>query len=112
MKMHANQMEDVESVRAGDIFAVFGVDCASGDTFCSRDANGISMESIYVPEPVVSMSIRPEKKEDADNFSKGIHEYPTLYIQYSSYILLEYTTLLHYIICMSICITWIFQVIY
>lgn len=71
VKMHANQMEDVDTVRAGDIFAVFGVDCASGDTFCSRDANGISMESIYVPEPVVSMSIRPEKKEDGDNFSKG-----------------------------------------
>ena len=70
--MHADQMEDVECVRAGDIFAVFGVDCASGDTFCTREANGISMESIYVPEPVVSMSIRPEKKEDADNFSKGI----------------------------------------
>lgn len=95
VKMHADQMEDVECVRAGDIFAVFGVDCASGDTFCTREANGISMESIYVPEPVVSMSIRPEKKEDADNFSKGIYScsllsHPILFlVSYHSFVLVD-----------------------
>jgi len=32
--MHADEMEDVDEVAPGDIFAIFGIDCASGETFC------------------------------------------------------------------------------
>ena len=65
-------MEDVSEVYAGDIFALFGIDCASGDTFVTKGDMGLSMESIYVPEPVVSMAISPKNSKDRDNFAKGI----------------------------------------
>lgn len=72
VRLHANNMEDVTEVFAGDIFALFGVDCASGDTFITDNTLNLSCESIYVPEPVVSMAISPANNKDRDNFSKGI----------------------------------------
>lgn len=72
VRLHSNQMEDVTEVYAGDIFALFGVDCASGDTFVSNANVELSMESIYVPEPVVSMSIQVKDAKLRDNFAKGI----------------------------------------
>lgn len=65
-------MEDVNEIYAGDIFALFGVDCASGDTFVTDKNLSLSMESIFVPEPVVSMSISPKNTKDRDNFSKAV----------------------------------------
>lgn len=72
VRLHSNQMEDVNAVYAGDIFALFGVDCASGDTFVDSSKLELSMESIYVPDPVISMSIVPKNNKDRDNFAKGI----------------------------------------
>nr|MBE5726068.1 iconoclast [Cucujiformia] len=72
VRMHSNTMEDVNEVYAGDIFALFGVDCASGDTFVTNLQLNISLESIYVPDPVVSMAINPQNNKDRDNFSKAI----------------------------------------
>nr|NVI74808.1 iconoclast [Cucujiformia] len=72
VRMHSNTMEDVNEVYAGDIFALFGVDCASGDTFVTELKDNISLESIYVPEPVVSMSIQPKNSKGRDNFSKAV----------------------------------------
>ncbi|XP_030383668.1 elongation factor G, mitochondrial [Scaptodrosophila lebanonensis] len=72
VRLHSNQMEDVNEVYAGDIFALFGVDCASGDTFTTNPKNNLAMESIFVPEPVVSMAIKPVNTKDRDNFSKAI----------------------------------------
>ncbi|XDV31557.1 hypothetical protein PO909_002548 [Leuciscus waleckii] len=75
VRLHADQMEDVEMVFAGDICALFGIDCASGDTFTARTNANISMESIHVPEAVISMAIRPSNKNDTDKFSKGINRF-------------------------------------
>ncbi|XP_017004660.2 elongation factor G, mitochondrial [Drosophila takahashii] len=72
VRLHSSQMEDVNEVYAGDIFALFGVDCASGDTFTTNPKNNLAMESIFVPEPVVSMAIKPNNTKDRDNFSKAI----------------------------------------
>ncbi|XP_017049085.1 elongation factor G, mitochondrial isoform X1 [Drosophila ficusphila] len=72
VRLHSNQMEDVNEVYAGDIFALFGVDCASGDTFTTNPKDNLAMESIFVPEPVVSMAIKPTNTKDRDNFSKAI----------------------------------------
>ncbi|KAG5880215.1 hypothetical protein JTB14_019005 [Gonioctena quinquepunctata] len=72
VRLHSNNMEDVNEVYAGDIFALFGVDCASGDTFVTDPKSDISLESIYVPDPVVSMSIAPANSKDRDNFSKAV----------------------------------------
>lgn len=75
VRLHADQMEDVDEVYAGDICALFGIDCASGDTFTSRTSANLSMESIHIPEPVISMSIKPTNKNDLDKFSKGINRF-------------------------------------
>lgn len=72
VRLHSNTMEDVNEVYAGDIFALFGVDCASGDTFTTQQRSDISMESMFVPDPVVSMAIKPTNNKDRDNFAKAI----------------------------------------
>jgi len=79
-------MEDVTEVYAGDIFALFGIDCASGDTFVKDSKLKLSMESIYVPDAVVSMSVQTKHSKDRDNFAKGIGRFtkedPTLRFHY------------------------------
>ena len=71
VRMHSNEMEEVTSISAGEICAVFGVDCASGDTFTDGQL-GYSMTSMFVPEPVISLSIKPKQSKDSANFSKAI----------------------------------------
>ncbi|KAG5328617.1 EFGM factor, partial [Acromyrmex charruanus] len=88
VRLHAKQMEDVTEVYAGDIFALFGIDCASGDTFVRDSKLDLSMESIYVPDSVVSMSIQTKHSKDRDNFAKGISRFtkedPTLRFHYDT----------------------------
>lgn len=86
VRMHSNNMEEVNEVLAGDIFALFGVDCASGDTFVNDGKLQLSLESIHVPDPVVSMSIKPKNNKDRDNFSKAVARFtkedPTFQFRY------------------------------
>uniref|UniRef100_A0A8C9N5D8 Elongation factor G, mitochondrial n=1 Tax=Serinus canaria TaxID=9135 RepID=A0A8C9N5D8_SERCA len=72
VRMHSDNMEDVNEVYAGDICALFGIDCASGDTFTDKTSTDISMESIHVPDPVISVAMKPSNKNDLDKFSKGL----------------------------------------
>ena len=65
VRMHSADMEDVSEVGSGDIFALFGVDCASGETFCDLNTN-LSMTSMHVPEPVMSLTIKPKKQDQLD----------------------------------------------
>ncbi|KAL9059458.1 MAG: hypothetical protein Q9162_001156 [Coniocarpon cinnabarinum] len=74
VRMHSNEMEEVSEIGAGEICAVFGVDCASGDTFTDGTL-GYTMTSMYVPEPVISLSIKPKNNQDAGNFSKAINRF-------------------------------------
>jgi elongation factor G len=71
VRMHADEMEDIGEARAGDIVALFGVDCASGDTFTS-DRWKVSMSSIYVPEPVIHLSISPKDRKAEGNLAKAL----------------------------------------
>ncbi|RAH57053.1 elongation factor G 1, mitochondrial precursor [Aspergillus piperis CBS 112811] len=71
VRMHSNEMEDVTEVGAGEICAVFGVECASGDTFIDGQL-GYTMSSMFVPEPVISLSIKPKNNKDGANFSKAM----------------------------------------
>lgn len=74
VRMHSNEMEDVQEIGAGEICAVFGVDCASGDTFTDGTL-GYSMTSMFVPEPVISLSIKPKNNKDSGNFSKAMNRF-------------------------------------
>jgi len=71
VRMHADSMEDIESAAAGDIVALFGIDCASGDTFTDESVQ-ISMTSMHVPEPVISIAIKPVDNKTVDNMGKAL----------------------------------------
>lgn len=87
VRMHSNEMEEVSEIGAGEICAVFGVDCASGDTFTDGQL-GYSMTSMYVPEPVISLSIKPKANKDLPKFSKAIarfqREDPTFRVHFDT----------------------------
>lgn len=70
VRMHSNEMEEVESVGAGEICAMFGVDCSSGDTFTDGTLQ-ITMSPMHVPDPVISLAIKPVAK-DNPNFAKAL----------------------------------------
>jgi len=74
VRMHANNMEDINEGYNGDIVALFGVDCASGDTFCHPDLN-YAMTSMFVPEPVISLAIEPVDKKSADQMAKALNRF-------------------------------------
>ncbi|RJE23394.1 hypothetical protein PHISCL_04290 [Aspergillus sclerotialis] len=87
VRMHSNEMEEVSEIGAGEICAVFGVECASGDTFTDGQL-AYTMSSMYVPEPVVSLSIKPKQSKDGANFSKAMarfqREDPTFRVTYDA----------------------------
>lgn len=74
VRMHANRMVDIEGVQGGDIVAMFGIDCFSGDTFCAENIR-VSMTSMFVPDPVVKLAIKPKDKAAANNFSKALNRF-------------------------------------
>ena len=72
--MHADEMEDIASASGGDIVAFFGVDCASGDTFCSSEVQ-YTMTSMFVPDAVISLAIEPKDRGATGNFSKALQKF-------------------------------------
>ncbi|MBQ3729011.1 MAG: elongation factor G [Spirochaetales bacterium] len=74
IKMHASEMEDITECGAGEIAALFGIDCASGDTFCGAGLR-YAMTSMFVPNPVISLAIHPKDKKSQDNMSKAINRF-------------------------------------
>ena len=83
LRMHADQREDIDSADAGDIVAVLGVDCASGDTYAS-EPKYCTLQNMFVPEPVIRMAIAPLTRDGADRLSKALHRFrredPTLHV--------------------------------
>jgi elongation factor G len=74
VRMHADQMEDIEQISAGFIGALFGIDCASGDTFASPGVS-LTMTSMFVPEPVISLAIVPKDNKSQMNLSKALNRF-------------------------------------
>jgi elongation factor G len=74
VRMHANEMNDVETAKAGDIVALFGVECSSGDTFTDGTIK-YSMTSMFVPDAVISLSVQPKDKSGENNFSKALNRF-------------------------------------
>jgi len=71
IRMHADQMEDIDTIPAGYIGALFGIDCASGDSFVTPGVS-LTMTSMYVPEPVISLAIFPKDNKSEVNVSKAL----------------------------------------
>ena len=71
IRMHADDMEDINEAGPGDIVALFGIECASGDSFCGGGLN-YAMSSMYVPEPVISLALTPKDKKNADQMAKAL----------------------------------------
>jgi elongation factor G len=83
LRMHADQREDIDDASAGDIVAVLGVDCASGDTYAS-ESGYCTLQPIHVPEPVIAMAIRSQARDGADRLAKALYRFrredPTLVV--------------------------------
>ncbi|MBN1982794.1 MAG: elongation factor G [Chitinivibrionales bacterium] len=74
IRMHADSMEDISRAPCGDIVALFGVDCASGDTFCHPSLH-YTMSQMHIPEPVISLAIQTKDKKGADAMSKALNRF-------------------------------------
>lgn len=74
VRMHADEMHDIEEVGPGQIVAMFGIDCASGDTFTDGNLN-VTMTSMFVPEPVIELAVSPKEKSGQVNFSKALNRF-------------------------------------
>ncbi len=74
VRMHAASMEDINEGLPGDIIALFGIECATGDTFCDTKLN-YAMTSMFVPDPVISLAIMPVDKKSADQMSKALNRF-------------------------------------
>ncbi|XP_030535453.1 elongation factor G-2, mitochondrial [Rhodamnia argentea] len=74
VRLHSDEMEDIPEAHAGQIVAVFGVDCASGDTFTDGKVK-YTMTSMNVPEPVMSLAVNPVSKDSGGQFSKALNRF-------------------------------------
>jgi elongation factor G len=74
VRMHADEMEDIPSAYGGDIIALFGVDCYSGDTFTNGKIN-YTMTSMYVPEPVISLTVQSRDTKSGTRMAKALSRF-------------------------------------
>jgi elongation factor G len=85
VRMNANERENIETVGSGDIIAIIGIDCASGDTFVGDDKlDHLSCEGMHVPVPVIELSISVKDKDQQTRLSKGLQRFmkedPTFHV--------------------------------
>ena len=70
--LKSNDRIDVDELRAGDLGAALGLKkTITGDTLCDED-NPVILESLYIPEPVISVAVEPKTKQDMDKLSKAL----------------------------------------
>jgi len=84
LRMHADEREDIDQAVAGDIVALMGVECNSGDTVCGLEHN-YSLERIYVAEPVISLAVNIARTAERDRLSKALSRFcredPTFHVR-------------------------------
>jgi elongation factor G len=74
VRMHSNDMQDIDQTCGGDLVALFGVDCASGDTFTDGNVT-YNMTSMHVPDPVIQLMIKPVDNKAQINMSKALQRF-------------------------------------
>ena len=85
VRMNSNDRENIDEAKAGDIIAMVGIDCASGDTFVGNDDMlNISCEGMHVPIPVIELKIKAKDKDHQAKMSKGLSKFmkedPTFHV--------------------------------
>jgi len=73
-RMHSDEMEDIDAAGSGDIVAMFGIECNSGDTFTDGKVK-LNMTSMHVPDPVISLSIKPADSKSENNMGKALRRF-------------------------------------
>ncbi len=70
--LKADDRQEVDELRAGDLGAVLGLkDTFTGDTLCDED-NPVILESLFIPEPVISLAVEPKTKADMEKLGKAL----------------------------------------
>ncbi|GMM38640.1 Mef1 protein [Saccharomycopsis crataegensis] len=86
VRMNSDEMEEIDEINSGEICATFGINCSSGDTFTDGSVE-VAMSSMFVPDPVISLSIQPSTK-DTINFSKAMNRFqkedPTFRVKFDA----------------------------
>ena len=81
VRMHADEREEIESAEAGEIVAVVGVDCASGDTYASEYPY-CTLQRMFVPEPVIRVAVEAADRDGSERLHKALRRFcredPTL----------------------------------
>ena len=73
VRMHSDDREEIDEATAGDIVAIMGIDCASGETY-ANERDYCTLESMFVPEPVIKVSVTPARS-DADKMTKALQRF-------------------------------------
>ena len=83
VKMHADKRAEIDKAEAGDIVAMMGIDCASGDTYAAQPKY-CTLENMFLPDPVIKMAISPISRDGADKLSKALQRFrkedPTFHV--------------------------------
>ena len=74
VRMHSDAREEIDSAQAGDIVAIMGIDCASGDTY-APERDFCTLESMFIAEPVIKVAVSPSSRADADKMSKALQRF-------------------------------------
>ncbi len=74
LRMHSDKREELDEAVAGDIVAVMGIDCASGETYAEKPKM-CTLESMYVPEPVIKVAVTPRERSGSDKLGKALQRF-------------------------------------
>ncbi|HBE71646.1 MAG TPA: elongation factor G [Planctomycetaceae bacterium] len=74
VRMHSDDREEIDEAGAGDIVAIMGIDCASGETY-ANERDFCTLESMFVPEPVIKVSVNPASRADSDKMGKALQRF-------------------------------------
>lgn len=88
VRMHSDEMEDITEATSGQVVAMFGIDCRSMNTFTDDPRQTLVMSSMFVPDSVMSLSVRPRDTTKQNQFGKALAKFtkedPTLRIEYDA----------------------------
>jgi len=74
VRMHSDKREEVDEATAGDIVAIMGIDCFSGETY-AQTPKFCTLESMFVPEPVIKVAVTPVDRGNTDKLGKALQRF-------------------------------------